>query len=163
MCVRQIFSCFSSGALNDILRRRNGSPHVAFSKTTSSVADVSPWEGTEAECSESETKTRANKTRVCLQRGGGGGRREKLQSSALIPELQASPGPEVSAVAAPHLGTLRGSGNSRPSDPLFKQQVTGGVSSIALKYTSLVVAFQRDSGTLSERQLVSHSSVLKHI
>lgn len=50
-----------------------------------------------------------------------------------------------SAAAAAHLGP--------PSDLLFKQQVTGGVSSIALKYTSLVVAFQRESDALLERQL----------
>lgn len=62
-----------------------GSPHVAFSKATSSVADASPQKmcaGTER--GESETKTKTNKTRVRLQRRGAGGKK--------TPKLHSDPG-----------------------------------------------------------------------
>lgn len=89
---------FFSGALNDILRLRNSSPHVALSKTTSSMPDASPQkmsEGAEAETehgksSSSETKTKTNKTCVCLQRRGTG----KTQSGALFWRLMHRPGQE---------------------------------------------------------------------
>lgn len=143
-----------SGALNDILRRRNSSPHVAFSKTTSSVADASPQkvcEGTEAV----NLRQRRKQIRhVFVFKGGAQGKTPKLHSDPGAAGIARARG---SAVAA-HLSTLRSGGSSRRSDLLFTQQVTGGVSSIALKYTSLVVAFQRESGTVSERQLALHTA-----
>lgn len=145
---------FPSGALNDILRRRNGSPHVAFSKTTSSVADASPQkvcEGTEAV----NLRQRRKQIRhVFVFKGGAQGKTPKLHSDPGAASIARARG---SAVAA-HLSTMHSGGSSRLSDLLFKQQVTGGVSSIALKYTSLVLAFQRESGTESERQLALHTS-----